>query len=134
MPACAGSAELDQALSQVHDAITELRSQLSVMVAQATTIVEGLMAELAAIEAALEEEAYLASRYGVRIGTDGQPPPEVGGPLADASTRHWARAYREAYERAIADGQLAKYRAAAELMALCEQPDRPGASLTGRTG
>ncbi|GEM_PF-4697083 len=134
LSACAGDAELDRALSQVRDSITGLRSQLSAIVAAAAAIVETLTAELAAIGDALEDEAYLASRYGVRIGTDGQPPPVAGGPLADASTRHWARAYRQAYDRAMADAQRARHRAAAELIALCGQPERPGASLTGRTG
>ncbi len=60
---------------------------LATVVVQAAAIIDGLAVELAAIENALEEEAYVASRYGVTIGTDGQPPPVSPEPDVDLSGR-----------------------------------------------
>jgi hypothetical protein len=100
---------------------------LAAVIVQTAAIVDGLAAELAAIENALEEEAYIASRYGVKIGTDGQPPPVPIGPQADLSERHWIVAYKLAHERAMADAQRARCQAARQLTRLHEQikPPRP---------
>jgi hypothetical protein len=100
---------------------------LAAVIVQTAAIVDGLAAELAMIQNALEEEAYVASRYGVKIGTDGQPPPVPAGPQADLSERHWLVAYKLAHERAMADAQQARCQAARQLAHLYEQikPRRP---------
>lgn len=108
--------------------------QLAVVLARAAAIVDGLAAELAGIESALEEEAYTAARYGVKIGTDGRPPPVPRGPYAsaaEASEQHWAIAYRRAYERAMADAEEARKRAAGQLAGLLAtmEPPRERAGL-----
>jgi hypothetical protein len=94
----------------------------------AASIVDGLAADLAMIESALADAAHAASRYGVTIGTDGRPPPVSARPAADAtaaSEQHWALAYRQAYERAMAEAQQARQRAARQLMALYAGTERP---------
>jgi hypothetical protein len=78
---------------------------LAAVIVQTAAVIDGLEVELAAIEKALEEEAYVASRYGVEIGTDGQPPPVPSGPHADLSERHWLVAYKLSHQRAMADAQ-----------------------------
>lgn len=91
---------------------------LAAVIGQTARVIGDLAVELAVIEKALEEEAHTAARYGVKIGTDGRPPPRPGGPLrraAEASERHWARAYRQAYEQAMADAQQARKQAAGRL-------------------
>jgi hypothetical protein len=100
---------------------------LAAVIVQTAAIVDGLAVELAAIGNALEEEAYVASRYGVKIGTDGQPPPVPAGSQTDLSERHWIVAYKLAHERAMADAQQARRQAADRLAHLCEQikPPRP---------
>lgn len=100
---------------------------LAAVIVQTAAIIDGLAVELAAIENALEEEAYVASRYGVKIGTDGQPPPASSGPHADLSELHWMVAYKLAHERAVADAQQARCQAARQLTHLYEQikPRRP---------
>jgi hypothetical protein len=105
---------------------------LAALIVQAAAIVDGLAVELAAIENALEEEAYVASRYGVRIGTDGQPPPVLDGPQADSSERNWTVAYKMAHERATQDAQQARRQAADRLTYLYEQI-RPPRSLAMST-
>jgi uncharacterized protein YukE len=95
---------------------------LAAVIGQAARVIGGLAVELAVIEKALEEEAHTAARYGVRIGTDGRPPPlPYAGPpdsAAEASERHWARAYRQAYEQAMADARRARTQAAGRLREL----------------
>lgn len=94
----------------------------------AASVVDGLAADLAMIESALADAAHAASRYGVTIGTDGRPPPVPAGPAADASAaseQHWALAYRQAYERAMAEAQQARQHAASQLMALHAGTGRP---------
>jgi hypothetical protein len=98
---------------------------LAAVIVQTAAIVDGLAAELAVIENALEEEAYIASRYGVKIGTDGQPPPVPTGPQADLSERHWIVAYKLAHERAMADAQQACCHAGRQLTHLYEQIKAP---------
>jgi len=91
---------------------------LAVAIARTAAVVDALAVRLATIEKALEEEAHTAARYGVAIGTDGRPPPEPGGPpasSAQASERHWARAYRQAYQRAMTDARQARQQAASML-------------------
>ncbi len=94
---------------------------LAAVVVQAAAIIDGLAVDLAAIENALEEEAYVASRYGVTIGTDGQPPPVPPEPDVDSSGRHWLLAYKLAHERAMADVQQARQQAVRQLTRLYEQ-------------
>jgi hypothetical protein len=94
---------------------------LAVAIAQTAAVVDGLAVRLATIEKALEEQAYTAARYGVTIGAGGRPPPVPGGPpagAAAASERHWARAYRQAYEQALADARQARQQAAITLRSL----------------
>jgi hypothetical protein len=94
---------------------------LAAVVYQAASIVDDLATELARVEGALEEQAHTASRYGVRIGTDGRPPPAFAGPPADsgaASERHWTLAYQEAYAQATADAARAGQQAARRLTEL----------------
>src|ERR1039458_8350778 len=75
---------------------------LATVIGQTASILDGLAVDLAMIQSALQDEAYVASRYGVTIGTDGRPPPVSVRP-ADfapaASAQHWALAYRQGYER-----------------------------------
>jgi len=136
-----GRPGFDGALTQVLAAIGGLHAQMSTAIArpggklqadalaavigQTASIVGGLAAELAAIEKALKEEAYTASRYGVKIGVDGQPPPVPAGPPVGAATseRHWALAYRQAFERAMGEVRQARQRAAGQLMDLYAQLD-----------
>jgi hypothetical protein len=136
---------------------------LAVLIGRAASIVDALAVELAAIENALEEQAHAAARYGVKIGTDGRPPPvfadrpanslagpEAGpeadplaGPPADpaasaaaASERHWALSYRQEYEQARADAQQARQHAARKLMELCSkiEPPRPPLAASSSAG
>lgn len=123
-----GDPELDQALTRILELIGSLHAQLAVtaevlaaVVVQAAAIIDGLAVDLAAIENALEEEAYVASRYGVTIGTDGQPPPVPPEPDIDLSGRHWLLAYKLAHERAMADVQQARQQAVRQLTRLYEQ-------------
>lgn len=94
---------------------------LATVVVQAAAIIDGLAVELAAIENALEEEAYVASRYGVTIGTDGQPPPVSPEPDVDLSGRHWLVVYKLAHERAMADVRQVRQQAVRQLTRLYEQ-------------
>jgi hypothetical protein len=98
---------------------------LAAVIVQTAAIVDGLAVELAAIENALEEEAYIASRYGVMIGTDGQPPPVPAGPDTESSGRHWVVAYKLAHDRAMADAQRTRCHAARQLADLYEQIKPP---------
>jgi len=107
---------------------------LAAVVVQAAAIIDGLAAEIAAIENALEEEAYVASRYGVTIGTDGQPPPVPPEPDIDLSVRHWTIAYRLAHERAMADVQQARQQAVRQLTRLHEQVMPSRRSATSSAG
>jgi hypothetical protein len=107
---------------------------LAAVIVQTAAIVDGLAAELAMIQNALEEEAYVASRYGVKIGTDGQPPPVPAGPQTDLSERHWIVAYKLAHERAMADAQQARCQAACRLTHLHEQIKPPRAFATSSAG
>lgn len=96
---------------------------LALVTGQTADVVDDLAVRLAMIEKTLEDEAYVAARYGVRIGVDGRPPPVPGGPPGDAATaseqhrayKYWARTYRQAYDRAIADAQQARDQAAGRL-------------------
>jgi hypothetical protein len=132
-PAAAGggSEEFGAALTQVLEAIggCDLATvdAVAVMMGQAAGIVDGLAAELAAIQAGLDAEAHTASRYGVTIGTDGQPPPLPDGApayAAAASVRHWALAYRHAFELAGTQARQARLRAARQLTDLCATIDQ----------
>jgi hypothetical protein len=124
-------AALDQQVSRLPAVVPVIASSwrresvtaqaLAAVIVQAASIIDGLAAELAAIENELEEEAYIASRYGVKIGTDGQPPPVPAGTQADASERHWAVAYKLAHERTMAAAQQARRHAACQLTHLYEQ-------------
>jgi hypothetical protein len=107
---------------------------LAVLIGRAAIIVDALAVELATIENTLEEQAHAAARYGVKIGTDGRPPPASADPAADpaagaaaASERHWALSYRQEYEQARADARQARQHAARQLMDLCTEiePPRP---------
>ncbi|MGH3153788.1 MAG: hypothetical protein ACRDOB_24070, partial [Streptosporangiaceae bacterium] len=100
---------------------------VAVLMGQAAGIVDGLAAELAAIRAGLDAQAHTAARYGVTIGTDGQPPPLPDRAAADAaaSVRHWALAYRHAFELALAQARQAKLRAARQLTDLRATIDQP---------
>lgn len=98
---------------------------LAAVIVQTAAIVDGLAVELAAIENALEEEAHIASRYGVMIGTDGQPPPVPAGPHTESSERHWVVAYKIAHDRAMEDAQRARCHAARQLADLYEQIKPP---------
>jgi uncharacterized protein YukE len=105
---------------------------LAAGIARAASIVADLAAGLAAVQNALEEEAYTASRYGVRIGTDGRPPPVPDRPPADvtaASKRYWALAYRRAFEQAMAKARQARQRAAIQLMDLYAGIEPPRRTL-----
>jgi len=105
---------------------------LAVVIGQTADVLDDLAVRLATIEKTLEEQAYVAARYGVRIGADGRPPPVPGGPPGDAATaserhrverhrvdKYWARTYRQAYDRAIADARQARDQAAGRLRDLC---------------
>ncbi len=137
-----GSEEFGGALTQVLEAIggCDLATvdAVAVMMGQAAGIVDSLAAELAAIQAGLDAEAHTASRYGVTIGTDGQPPPlPDGAPAAAASVRHWALAYRHAFELAGIQARQARLRAARQLTDLCATIDQrhvlaASASVAGR--
>jgi hypothetical protein len=136
-----GGPEPDGALTGALDAISGLCAELAAVVARrgsqvqhpstmdslatvidcAAGIVNGLAAELAEIQNALEQAAHTASRYGVKIGIDGQPPPVLPGPQADAaamSEQHWALAYQKVFEQAKAEDGQARARAARQLMDL----------------
>jgi hypothetical protein len=125
------------------DGLRALATTLYGWVPAAAGIIDGLAAELARSEHALEEKAYVASRYGVKIGTDGRPPPVSAGPAANvmaASEQHWALAYRQVYEQAMEQVRQARQRAArqlTDLYAQIEPSQEPGsrtgtAMLTGR--
>ena len=140
-----GSEEFSGALTQVLEAIggCDLATvdAVAVMMGQAAGIVDGLAAELAAIRAGLDAEAHTASRYGVTIGIDGQPPPLPDAAPADAaaaSVRHWALAYWHAFELARAQARQARLRAARQLTALRAAIDQrhvlAAASVTTATG
>lgn len=111
---------------------------LAAVLGQAEDIVDRLAAELAEIQDALEQEAYTASRYGVKIGIDGRPPPVLAGPPADAaamSERHWTLAYQQAFERAMVAARQANQRAASQLMDLSARIGGPaGHSPSGDGG
>lgn len=146
-----GSPELDRALTSVFDAISGLRAQAAepaaappgdstaaeaaaVMVVQAASILDQLAAELAAIHDTLDEQAHSAARYGVKIGTDGRPPPVLAGPPSDAaaaSERHWALAYQQAFERAMAEARQARQHAASQLTDLAARIGAPVALRPG---
>jgi len=109
---------------------------LAAVISQTASIIDGLAVELATIQGALEDEAHVASRYGVAIGTDGRPPPVAARPAADAtaaSEQHWALAYRQFYEQAMARAQQARQRAATQLTVLFAQlePMPPALARTG---
>jgi uncharacterized protein YukE len=75
---------------------------LALVIGQTADVVDDLAVGLAMIEKTLEDDAYVAARYGVPIGADGRPPPVPDGPPGDAATaseQHWARTYRQAYDR-----------------------------------
>ncbi len=102
-------------------ALRALATTLYGCMPEAAGIIDGLAAELAKVENALEEKAYVASRYGVKIGTDGRPPPVSAGPAADvtaASEQHWALVYRQVYEQAMVQVRHARQQAARQLMDL----------------
>jgi hypothetical protein len=104
---------------QVQDPVTV--DSLATVIGRAARIVNGLAAELAEIQNALQQEAHTASRYGVKIGVDGQPPPVLAGLPADAAARseqHWALTYKKAFEQAKAEARQARQRAASQLMDL----------------
>jgi hypothetical protein len=121
--------DFDTALAQVLEAIGAQPDRPGEHLAGlAASVVDGLAADLARIESALADAAHAASRYGVTIGTDGRPPPVPAGPAADASAasqQHWALAYRQAYERAMAEAKQARQHAASQLMALHAGTGRP---------
>jgi hypothetical protein len=105
--------------SQAQDPVTV--DSLATVIGRAAGIVNGLAAELAEIQNALEQEAHTASRYGVKIGIDGQPPPVLAGLQADAAARseqHWALTYQKVFEQARAEARRARQRAASQLMDL----------------
>jgi Family of unknown function (DUF6317) len=105
---------------------------LAAVIARAASIVADLAAELAGIQNALEEEAYTASRYDVRIGTDGHPPPVPDRPPADvaaASERYWALAYQQAFELATAKARQARQQAVLRLMDLYATIEPPRRTL-----
>jgi hypothetical protein len=131
-----------EAFSVAWDRDSVTADALAVLIGRAASIVDALAVELATIENALEEQAHAAARYGVKIGTDGRPPPVFADPPADppadpaadpaasaaaASERHWALSYRQEYEQARADAQQARQGAAIKLMDLCTMigPLRP---------
>ena len=154
VPEHGGSPELDAALTSVLDAISALRVQTAeptagrrgdsitaeaaaAVIGQAASILDELAAELAAIYDALAEQAHTASRYGVKIGTDGRPPPVLAGPPADAaaaSERHWALAYRQTFEQAMADARQARQHAASQLTDLCATIGGPAAPARAGQG
>jgi hypothetical protein len=104
---------------------------LAGVVYQAASVVDDLATELARIDGALDEQAHIASRYGVRIGVDRRPPPAFAGPPADsgaASQQHWTLAYQEAYAQATADAHRARQQAARRLAELYASLAPPGAS------
>jgi hypothetical protein len=97
---------------------------LAAVIGQTAGILDVLAVDLAKIQSALNDEAYVASRYGVTIGTDGRPPPVSARPAADAvaaSARNWALAYRQFYELAMARARQARQRAATQLTILFAQ-------------
>ena len=117
---------------------------LALVIGQTADVVDDLAVGLAMIEKTLEDQAYIAARYGVPIGADGRPPPTPGGPPADAaaaSEQHWPRTYRQAYDRAIADAQQARDQAAGRLGDLypaiaplvCQVLGGPAGSIAGVT-
>jgi len=126
-----GSEEFGGALTQVLEAIggCDLATvdAVAVLMSQAAGILDGLAAELAAIQAGLDAQAHTAARYGVTIGTDGQPPPlpdRAAANDATASIRHWALAYRHAFELARAQARQARLSAARRLTDLCAAIDQ----------
>ncbi len=103
------------------DGLRTLATTLYGCVPEAAGIIDGLAAELAKFENALEEKAYVASRYGVKIGMDRRPPPVCAGPAADAtaaSEQYWALVYRQGYEQATVQVRHARQQAARQLMDL----------------
>ena len=109
---------------------------LATVIGQTASILDGLAVDLAMIQSALQDEAYVASRYGVTIGTDGRPPPVSVRPAADAtaaSAQHWALAYRQFYEQAMARAQQARQRAATQLTVLFAQLE-PSPHALARAG
>ncbi len=138
-----GSEEFSAALTRVLEAIggCDLArvDALAAAIAQTAGVVDGLAGELAAIQARLDAEAHTASRYGVAIGTDGQPPPMSDSPAdtTAASVRHWALAYRHTFEQAQAQARQARLRAARQLTDLYATIDQrqvlaASASVTSR--
>lgn len=126
------SEEFRLALAQALDVIGRCDpariDTLATAIGRAAGIVDALSGELAAIQARLDAHAHTASRYGVAIGTDGQPPPVPDGSPADAtaaSVRHWALAYRHAFELARAQARQARLRAARQLTDLCATINQP---------
>jgi hypothetical protein len=119
------------------DGLRALATALDGAVPEAASIIDGLAAELATFENVLEEKAHVASRYGVKIGTDGRPPPLSAGPAPDvtaASEQHWALVYRQAYEQATVQARQARQRAARQLRdlsAMIEPSPQPLGSHAG---
>jgi hypothetical protein len=113
---------------------------LAAVVYQAANVIDDLATELARIDGALDDQAHIASRYGVRIGIDRRPPPAFAGPPADpgaASEQHWTLAYQEAYAQAAADAHRARQHAArrlAELNATLAPPRSPRGPSVAATG
>ncbi|HYB48885.1 MAG TPA: hypothetical protein VED20_16285 [Streptosporangiaceae bacterium] len=144
------SPEFNGALTQVLEAIGGLNAQLAAVtdhrsgklhadalaavISQVASIVGDMAAELATIEDALKEEAHTASRYGVKIGIDGQPPPVLAGPSAGSAAAnewHWALTYRRAFEQAMAAARQARKQAARQLMDVCATIDPPQSRWLG---
>jgi hypothetical protein len=126
-----GSEEFGGALTLVLEAIggCDLATvdAVAVLMSQAAGIVDGLAAELAAIQAGLDAQAHTAARYGVTIGSDGQPPPVTRGSpagTAAASVSHWTLAYRHAFDLARAQARQARLSAARQLTDLCATIDQ----------
>jgi len=111
-------------LSAARHADPVTAAALAAVIGQTVGILDLLAVDLARIQRALQDEAHVASRYGVTIGTDGRPPPVSARPAADAtaaSARHWALTYRQVHERAMAQSKQARQRAADQLAVLFTQ-------------
>ena len=71
-------------------------------------IADELAVNLSKIESALEQSADYASKHGVQIGPDGQPPA--------SPTSVYAMAYQETYEGALQEAQTARENAVSALI------------------
>jgi uncharacterized protein YukE len=89
-------------------------------------VIDGLAAELAQIENALEDDAYDVSGHGVRIGTDGSVQGYNG-----LQALEWATSYTKVLEQAQSEAARAREAAARQLYSLYQQVTNPNPHPNG---